>query len=281
MYHGTQRALALRRARPAKEQRKTNNTMKTNKPLLITAILPLIASLNAVAENDVTNNTKPAVQNAEPGSVSHSWRASEIIGTNVKNAQDDIVGEVKDLVLELASEEVIAVVISTGGFLGIGDNLSAVALSTLRYDSEDKVFRTSTPKEDLEKEPRFTSRTWPGYDKEKATATLRSVRDKVGGDVTQPDNTAQNERDLNGDTLTPLDQGKSESDLHMTRNIRSSIVGADLSFNAKNIKIITKDGHVTLRGVVQSQEEHEAVLRLARNHADASKITDQLKVNTK
>ena len=77
------------------------------------------------------------------------------------------------------------------------------------------------------------------------------------------------------------DQGNSEKDVQITKDIRSSIMDADLSFNAKNIKIITRNENVTLKGVVESHAEHQAILVIAKNHANAAKITDDLKVNAK
>src|SRR5262245_1105999 len=73
------------------------------------------------------------------------------------------------------------------------------------------------------------------------------------------ENTARNARDRAGDTLTPLDQGNNETDLNITKEIRKSIVvekGPDAhSVSARNIKIITKDGVVTLRGIVRTVGE--------------------------
>ena len=53
--------------------------------------------------------------------------------------------------------------------------------------------------------------------------------------------------------VTPLDQGNDKRDLEITQQIRKSVMDdSTLSFTAKNVKIITKDGHVTLRGPVPS-----------------------------
>src|ERR1041385_8893131 len=66
-----------------------------------------------------------------------------------------------------------------------------------------------------------------------------------------PDNTAVNARDRDDNTLTPGDQGTSEADREVTRNIRRALMKNDqLSTTAKNIKIITVNGKVTLRGPV-------------------------------
>jgi len=80
------------------------------------------------------------------------------------------------------------------------------------------------------------------------------------GDTTAvpPDNTAKNVRDRSDSTLTPGDQSKSEADRETTRRIRRALTSNDqLSTDAKNIKIITVDGKVTLRGPVKTQEEQK------------------------
>ena len=68
---------------------------------------------------------------------------------------------------------------------------------------------------------------------------------------TAPDNTGRNVRDRSGATLTPGDQSESEADRTLTQQIRRAVVADDsLSTNAHNIKIITINGVVTLRGPV-------------------------------
>jgi sporulation protein YlmC with PRC-barrel domain len=257
--------------------------MKPNTKIFIISLLPLLTPLTAAAENDgkVKNPTattdSAAIPSLDSKSRSISWRASEILGTNVKNANDETVGEVKDFIVNWNSHEMVAIVISTGGFLGVADNLSSVSPATLTYDAETKVFRTSLTKADLEKQPRFTSKTWSDFHVDEFSSSLRVAQDKSGSEVTAPDNSAQNEKDLNQNTTTPLDQGHSDGDVKLTKDIRSAVVDSKLSFNAKNIKIITNGGNVTLRGVVESEAEHLAILKIVQAHADSSKITDQLK----
>ena len=93
------------------------------------------------------------------------------------------------------------------------------------------------------------------------------------------DNTDRNERDRHGDTLTPLDQGKSEADRTITQQIRKAVVGDDnLSTNAHNIKIITVDGAVTLRGPVKTAKEKETVEALAQKATGVKTVDNQLEV---
>ena len=76
------------------------------------------------------------------------------------------------------------------------------------------------------------------------------------GATAAADNTKVNERDRDDRTLTAMDQGNGEHDVKITQQIRQSVMDDDsLSFNAKNVKIITVDGKVTLRGPVASSKE--------------------------
>jgi hyperosmotically inducible periplasmic protein len=96
---------------------------------------------------------------------------------------------------------------------------------------------------------------------------------------TAPDNTGRNVRDRGGATLTPGDQSESEADRTLTQQIRQAVVADDsLSTMAKNIKIITIDGVVTLRGPVQSPREKEKIEAKAQQIAGIDRIDNQLEV---
>jgi len=92
------------------------------------------------------------------------------------------------------------------------------------------------------------------------------------------DNTGRNERDQSDSALTPGDQGTSEADRETTRRIRRAITSNDqLSTYAKNIKIITDNGKVTLRGPVGSAQELETIQSIVRQ-AGVSSFDNQLEV---
>ena len=255
--------------------------MKPIQRTLLLSLIPFTTAIAAAADKVAETTTPVNTSAASEAKPSNSWRASSLIGTNIKNADGDTVGEIKDLYVDLKTQEVVSVIVSTGGFLGIADTLSSLPLSSLKYDSQAKVFKISMSKSQLEKQPQFKSGAWPDSSDEAMSTKLRGIRDAVGGDVSAPDNTANNEQEVKKNLPSTMDQGNSEGDLNLTKDIRSAVVGADLSFNAKNIKIISNNSHVTLRGVVESEDEHQAILKLARAHADPAKITDDVKVKTK
>ena len=94
------------------------------------------------------------------------------------------------------------------------------------------------------------------------------------------DNTARNTRDRNDATLTPGDQGTSPADRETTRKIRKALVidASGYSVTAKNIKIITVNGKVTLRGPVKTEAEKTGIVAIAKNMAGEGNVDDQLEV---
>jgi hyperosmotically inducible protein len=96
------------------------------------------------------------------------------------------------------------------------------------------------------------------------------------------DNTGRNERDTKSGALTPLDQGGSEGDRTITQHIRADVIQADdVSVNGKNVKIITIDGVVTLRGPVASAREKKDIAAIAKRVEGVKRIDNQLEVATK
>lgn len=93
----------------------------------------------------------------------------------------------------------------------------------------------------------------------------------------EADNTKINDRDRHG-ALTPMDQGGG-NDRDITAAIRRAVVGDKaLSFTAKNVKIITVGGKVTLRGPVKSDEEKSAIEAKAKATTGVSAVDNQLEV---
>ncbi|QDK37249.1 BON domain-containing protein [Bdellovibrio sp. NC01] len=98
--------------------------------------------------------------------------------------------------------------------------------------------------------------------------------------VKQPDNTAINQRDATTNTLTPTDQARgSTSDVELTRRIRSQLTAdSTLSTNAQNVKIITLNGHVTLRGPVDNAKEKQKIEQVAKSVSGTKNVDNQIEV---
>jgi hyperosmotically inducible protein len=94
-----------------------------------------------------------------------------------------------------------------------------------------------------------------------------------------PDNTKVNQRDTNASALTPMDQNNNSADLKITQQIRQAVMAdGSLSFTAKNVKIITQGGKVTLRGPVNNAQERSNIEAAARKIAGVTQVDNQLEV---
>lgn len=230
-------------------------------------------------------------------------KASKLIGTSVKNLQDEELGDVENLLVDLSSGRIVAVIVSTGDFLGMDDVLSAVPASALRYTTDRDTLQLDTTKETLSKAPHFKADQWPdfnqpGYARDvyraynvqpyfttdgttEADDSRRYVRDREERTpaTRQPDNTARNVRDRDDQTLTPFNQGNSKADVDTTAKIRKEITAADgMSVNAQNVKVITQNGRVTLRGPVKTAEEKRLIGEIANRIATSGNVDNQLEV---
>ena len=91
------------------------------------------------------------------------------------------------------------------------------------------------------------------------------------------ENTERNVRDQNDATLTPEDQKENESDIKITADIRQALVrDKSLSVNAQNVKIITRDGKVTLRGPVESEAESLKLQQITKQTPGVVQVDNQL-----
>jgi hyperosmotically inducible protein len=222
-------------------------------------------------------------------------KASKVIGMSVKNRQDEKLGTVDNLAVDLSAGRVVQVVVSSGGFLGIRDELSAVPPAAFHYDPAQQVLHLDTTKEALAKAPHFKNSQWPDLgDPAYAASVYRAhgqepyfsqeTRDRRPGEQAEAgekdaDNTGRNVRDRQSDRLTPIQQGSSEPDVEMTRNIRREILNQkNLSVNARNVKVITANGRVTLRGPVNTEEEKRVISEIAARMAQPANVDNQLEV---
>jgi len=103
----------------------------------------------------------------------------------------------------------------------------------------------------------------------------------VGPGSVEPDNTAVNQRDRDSSAKTPIDQNEKQRDVNITAEIRKAVLAKkDMSINARNVKIITADGKVTLRGPVNSEDEKKAIEDIAKNLAGKDNVTNEIEVKT-
>lgn len=108
------------------------------------------------------------------------------------------------------------------------------------------------------------------------------AQDSAGQSAPASDNTKINQRDRNPNEPTADQQTNTRSDRDMTQQIRQAIMN-DKAFStyAHNVKVITQNGQVTLKGPVRSDEEKRAVEAKATAIAGDGKVTSELTVKPK
>ncbi len=88
--------------------------------------------------------------------------ASSVIGDKVYNDEDEHLGSIKDVMLDIRDGRIEYYIIEFGGFLGIGEKYFAIPFRLLKVDPEKKIFRFNEKKETLRKAPGFDKEHWPG-----------------------------------------------------------------------------------------------------------------------
>ena len=95
------------------------------------------------------------------------------------------------------------------------------------------------------------------------------------------ENTERNARDSGDATLTPEDQKETRRDRDLTASVRRGVVkNKSLSLDAHNIKIITRDGVVTLRGPVETPKEKAKLQAIAQKTRGVKQVDNQLEPKT-
>jgi sporulation protein YlmC with PRC-barrel domain len=106
---------------------------------------------------------KASVERAEVAneSMQQVSRASKIIGTTVKDSHGDKLGDVKELVLDPESGQVVYAVVSFGGVLGLGNKLFALPWKALHWTRDKEYYVLDVDKNILKKAPGFDKKHWP------------------------------------------------------------------------------------------------------------------------
>lgn len=108
-------------------------------------------------DGDVVVRSEVARDHAK---VRHSNKASGLIGMEVRNHENQKLGEIKDLVLENPGKVSYAV-LAVGGFLGIGEKLIALPPSALKVADEGEYLVLNADKARIQAAPGFAATAWP------------------------------------------------------------------------------------------------------------------------
>jgi hypothetical protein len=107
------------------------------------------------------NSTLTGVTKNGEGPGPRLMGADTLIGNSVVNAADEDLGEIKEIMLNVASGHVSYAVLSFGAFLGMGGKLFAVPWNALTLDTVNKRFVLNVDKDYLQDAPGFDPDCWP------------------------------------------------------------------------------------------------------------------------
>ncbi len=125
--------------------------MKSTVAIFATIFVLTAGHLQAQSAKEV--QTVTPIAGIDDAALARSARASKIIGSKVYKG-DTSIGQIEDVLVDLNHGTTAAVILSVGGFLGMGDKLVAVPVTAVKVGSEAK-FTTDLTKEQLTSSPAF------------------------------------------------------------------------------------------------------------------------------
>ncbi|WP_368623413.1 PRC-barrel domain-containing protein [Paraburkholderia sp. BR13444] len=87
--------------------------------------------------------------------------ASTLEGTRVVSSDNEDIGKISHVMLDVRSGRIAYAVLSVGGFLGMGSNLHALPWNALTLDTSEECFRVSIPAQRIKDDPGFDKDHWP------------------------------------------------------------------------------------------------------------------------
>jgi sporulation protein YlmC with PRC-barrel domain len=111
----------------------------------------------------------------------HIVKSEDVVGVKVENQQGEDLGKIEALMLDKMNGKVAYVVLSFGGFLGMGDKLFAMPWHIFSYNPTKEKFIISLEKEKLKNSPGFDKDHWPDMS---STTWSSSIKTYYGDSTT-------------------------------------------------------------------------------------------------
>lgn len=116
------------------------------------------SGLPSMAANEMDSESRTDIRQ---GYGTDLMSSTSLVGNDVRNAANEDLGDIKDLMMDMPSGRVSYAVLSFGGILGMGEKLFAVPWEALKLDRENKCFILDVDKDRLEDAPGFSDDAWP------------------------------------------------------------------------------------------------------------------------
>lgn len=198
--------------------------------------------------------------------------ATKLVGFPVKNGEGESIGKVDNLTVDLPAGRVVQVVVAAGGYLGTPDELNFVPPESFKFSPERDALVLNVTKDMLSSAPRFKNSNWPDVSDRYGSAEIYKYYkiDPYFNPGTTPAPTEQ---------AVDTKQGTEPLDKALLANVEASIRQADgLSVNARNVKVIARDGRLTFIGPVDSQADRQKLSEIALRYVDVVRFNSLLTV---
>lgn len=244
-------------------------------------VITLFATSVAFGAAAQTGNTQQSAPSRAQGvtqspsaqtQAGRDMRASQLIGKNIRNPQNQSLGEIKDLVVDSTNGNVRYAVISYGGFLGLGDKLFAFPINQFRLAGNNDLV-LDVPQERLRQAPGFARDKWPDW----SNAETRGEVDRFYNNRTASGANARYVRMselLDADVHAP--DGKDIGDVEDVvvdvpgGQVRFAVVEFDRAWNA-NDKLVA----LPMRAFRPSKDGGDLVLTVERQRLESAPAFDR------
>jgi sporulation protein YlmC with PRC-barrel domain len=137
--------------------------MNVIKNLALAGSVACLSATTLCAQQPTTTANAPVEYGAKTAvsTLNQANKASNLIGMDVRNEQNEKLGDIKDLVVDLHTGKIAYAVLSVGGFLGIGDKYIAVPPSQFSVAQDGKALILNADKAKIQAAPGFAKNDWP------------------------------------------------------------------------------------------------------------------------
>lgn len=164
-------------------------------------------------------DTSDRIQEQRQNRVMRSNKASGLLGMEVRNPQNEKLGEIKDLVLDLKSGKISYAVLAVGGFLGLGEKLLAVPVDVFQVSEQDGNLVLNADKAKIQAAPGFAATNWPLVDDPNLEARTFWMEEETATGAPARTETERREGQLDVDIETDKDS-KIYTDAEKDKEIR-------------------------------------------------------------
>jgi len=141
-------------------------------PALTIAMTASAYATDAKTNAHATGTSTGAMGSSDAMKSTRDMRASKLIGSEVKNAQGENLGEIKDLVIDVKHGRVHYAILSFGGFLGMGDKLFAFPVGLFHQAADGDKVILNADKSQLKAAPGFEAQYYPDWNAPKYKADV-------------------------------------------------------------------------------------------------------------